>query len=82
VQGQPEARGLATGGGERRRERREKREEGEGRRDGDDMWAHRHVAATSPKPPCKTAGWQKTNGFKSLRAKDFWFSRSMVKIKL
>jgi hypothetical protein len=23
------------------------------------MWARRHVAATSPKPPCKTAGWQK-----------------------
>jgi hypothetical protein len=73
---------LAVGGGERRRERREKREEEAGRRDGDDMWARRHVAATSPKPPCKTARWPKMNGFKSSRAKDFRFSRSIVKIKL
>jgi hypothetical protein len=72
---------MDTDGGERRRERRERREY-RWRRDGDDMWAHRHVAATSPKPPCKTVGWPKTNDFKSSRAKDFWFSRSMVKIKL
>jgi hypothetical protein len=72
---------MDADGGERRRERREMREY-IWRRDGGDMWARRHVAATSPKPPCKTAGWPKTNGFKSSRAKDFWFSRSMVKIKL
>jgi hypothetical protein len=48
---------LAADGGERRRERREKKEEGEWWRDGDDMWAHRHVEAMSPKAPCKTAGW-------------------------
>jgi hypothetical protein len=45
---------MDAGGGERRRERRERREY-RWRRDGDDMWARRHVAATSPKPPCKTA---------------------------
>jgi hypothetical protein len=61
---------MDAGGGERRRERRERREY-RWRRDEDDMWVRRHVAATSPKPPCKTARWQKTNGFKSLRAKDF-----------
>jgi hypothetical protein len=72
---------MDADGGERRRERRERREY-IWRRDGGDMWARRHVAATSPKPPCKTAGWPKTNGFQSSRAKDFWFSRSMVKIKL
>jgi hypothetical protein len=57
------------------------RGEEENRR-GTDMWAHHHVAATSAKPPCKTTGWTKVNGFKSSMAKDFWFCRSMVKTKL
>jgi hypothetical protein len=71
VQGQPEARGFAVGGGERRRERREKREEEAGRRDGDDMWARRHVAATSPKPPCKTARWPKNERFQEFEGQRF-----------
>jgi hypothetical protein len=49
---------MDAGGGERRRERRERREY-RWRRDGNDMWARLHVSATSPKPPCKTAGWPK-----------------------
>jgi hypothetical protein len=72
---------MDAGGGERRREREEE-EERRGRRHGADMWAHRHVAATSAKLLCKTAGWPKLNGFKSSMAKDSWFSRSMVKTKL
>jgi hypothetical protein len=67
------------------KERAEEREVGEekrGRRHRADMWSHRHVAATSANPPCKTAGWPKVNNFKSSMANDSWFSRSMVKTKL
>jgi hypothetical protein len=53
---------AAGGGGRRKGMRRE-------RRDGADTWTHRHVAATSAKPPCKTAGRPKVNGFKSSIAK-------------
>ena len=35
---------------------------------------HLHVASTSAKPPCKTAGWPKVNGFDSWMVEDtqFW----------
>jgi hypothetical protein len=46
------------------------------------MWTRRHVAAMSAKPPAKTAGWSKMNGFKSWMAEDFWFCGPMVKTKL
>jgi hypothetical protein len=40
------------------------------------------VAATSPKPPAKTAGWSKMNGFKSWTVEDSWFCGLMDKTKL
>jgi hypothetical protein len=46
------------------------------------MWARRHVAATSAKPPAKTVGWSKMNGFKSWMVEDSWFCGSMAKTKL
>jgi hypothetical protein len=33
-----------------------------------------HMAATSAKPPSKTAWWPIVNGFKSLMVEDSWFS--------
>ena len=43
---------------------------------------HLHVASTSAKPPCKTAGWPKVNGFDSWMVEDTRFWSSMAKIKL
>ena len=43
---------------------------------------HLHVASTSAKPPCKTAGWPKVNGFDSWMIEDTRFWSSMAKIKL
>jgi hypothetical protein len=43
---------------------------------------HLHVAFTSAKPPCKTAGWPKVNGFDSWIVEDTRFWSSMAKIKL
>jgi hypothetical protein len=51
-------------------------------RDKADMWARRHVVATSAKPPAKTVGWSKMNGFKSWMVEDSWFCGSMAKTKL
>ena len=44
-----------------RREEKDEREEGEGLTGG----SHCHMASTSAKPPTKTTGWLKMNGFKS-----------------
>jgi len=43
---------------------------------------HLRVASTSAKPPCKTAGWPKVNGFDSWMVEDTRFWSSMAKIKL
>jgi len=43
---------------------------------------HLHVASTSAKPPCKTAGWPKVNGFDSWMVEDTRFWSSMAKTKL
>ena len=43
---------------------------------------HLHVASTSAKPPCKTAGWPKVNGFDSWMVEDTRFWSSIAKIKL
>jgi hypothetical protein len=40
------------------------------------------VAATSSKPPAKTAGWSKMNGFKNWMVEDSRFCGLMAKTKL
>jgi hypothetical protein len=76
--------GAAGGAGDGRWRRIEEKREKRGEERGEMRLTCEtsHMAGTSAKPPCKTAGGPTMDGFKSLMAKDFWFCGSVSKTKL